>query len=312
MALALQQVTPIARRVLAWWNGVDPPEGVPLPPDESAAAPPSPEPALDSPRKAKLFSDPRFILKERVWGAGFNGPVDAAWVATFGAPLALDSKMSAVNLGAGLGGVTRAMASATGAWVTGYESNPELAEAGMELSTITGLAKRAPIQAYDPANPSLKRNSCNAIVSVDALHTIPDKPALYSAVFEALRLGGHFLFTDYLSLGARRDTPAFQEWLKLEPGPAHLTTPDEVKTALQGTGFDVRIVENISNEMRHLATLGWAKFAEALRKKNFDRRLGAALTDELALWLARLRVMEAGEIGAFRVHAMKPSSKPAR
>lgn len=28
MALALQQVTPIARRVLAWWNGVDPPEGV--------------------------------------------------------------------------------------------------------------------------------------------------------------------------------------------------------------------------------------------------------------------------------------------
>ncbi|MSO69178.1 MAG: class I SAM-dependent methyltransferase [Alphaproteobacteria bacterium] len=86
--------------------------------------------------------------------------------------------MSAVNLGASLGGVSRAMASATGAWVTGYESNPELAEAGMELSTITGLAKRAPIQAYDPAAPSLKRNSCNAIVSVDSLHTIPDKPAL--------------------------------------------------------------------------------------------------------------------------------------
>ncbi|MSO69177.1 MAG: hypothetical protein EXQ98_02680 [Alphaproteobacteria bacterium] len=131
-------------------------------------------------------------------------------------------------------------------------------------------------------------------------------------MFDALRLGGHFLFKDYFSIGARRDTPAFQEWLKLEPGPVNLTTPDEIKTALQSTGFDVRIVEDISNEMRHLATMGWAKFAETLRHKNFDRRLGAALTYELALWLARLRVMEEGEIGVFRVHAMKPSSKPAR
>ena len=249
---------------------------------------------------------------ERVWGAGFSGPVNAEWVTKFVAPLALDSKMMAVNLGAGLGGVTRAIASATGAWVTGYESKPELAEAGMELSTITGYAKRAPILGYDPAKLSLKRKSCNAIVMMEALHAIPDKPALYKSVFEGLCPGGHFLFTDYMAIGSRRDTPAFQEWLKLEPGPLHLSTPEETKTALQEAEFDVRIVEDISNEIRNLITMGWAGFAEVLRHKSFDRRLGAALTDELPLWLARLRAIESHEIGAFRVHAMRPSNKPAR
>ncbi len=174
------------------------------------------------------------------------------------------------------------------------------------------MGKRAPILAYDPNKPSLKREGCNAVIATDAFHAIADKPSLYNTVFDALRVDGHFLYTDYMAKGADRASPAIQEWLKVEPGPVHLTTPDETKAALQAADFDVRIVADTSGEIRHLITLGWARFAEMLSQTSFDRRLGAALADELALWLARLRVIESGEVGAFRVHAMKLKSKPKR
>lgn len=314
MALALPNVAPLARRMRAWWNGVELTGEAPPPltaPCEAAPAMPS-LPPLDSNRKAALWGDPRIHLMERVWGTGFSGPGDAEWIAGLVAPLALDSKMTVVNLGAGLGGVARTIAAAAGVWVTGYESRPAFVEAGMELSKLAGAAKRAPIRAYDPNALSLKRESCNAVIAIDAFHAIADKPALYNAVFDALRLDGHFLFTDYMARGADRASPAIQEWLKLEPGAVHLSGPDETKAALQAAEFDVRIVEDISAEVRHLVTIGWARFAEALRQTSFDRRLGAALADELALWLARLRVIESGEIGVYRVHAMKLKSKPKR
>ncbi len=310
MALALKKVGPFARRALAWWNGIELPSEAPPPSAPCAAAPVKASlPPLVSDRKSALWTDPRSHLIEQVWGAGFGGPVDAEWVARFVAPLALNSKMTAINLGAGLGGVARATTLSTGTWVTGYEAKPELVEAGMELSTLEGLAKRAPILPFDFAKPSLKRESCNAVIAINAFYTLADKAALYSAMFDALRVGGHVLFADYMAIGNKRDTPAFQEWLKLEGEPVHLSSPDETKAALAAAQFDVRIVEDVSPEMRHLITLGWARFAEALRQTNFDRRLGVALADELALWLARLRVLESREVGVFRVHAIKLNAK---
>lgn len=313
-ALALPNVAPLARRVRAWWNGLELTGQTPgSSPRPCGAAPTKPNlPPLDGERKATLFTDPRIHLMERVWGVGFSGPGDAAWVANFVAPLALDGKMTVANLGAGLGGVARAIATASGTWVSGYDARPDFVQAGMELSKIAGAAKRAPILAYDPNALSLKHEGFNAVIATEAFHAVADKPALYGAVFDALRLNGHLLFTDYLAKRVDRASPAIQEWLKLEPGPVHLSTPDETKAALQAAQFDVRIVEDMNAEMRHLITVGWGRFAEALRQTSFDRRLGAALADELALWLARLRVIESGEVGVFRVHALKLKNKPKR
>lgn len=313
---ALPNVAPLARRVRAWWNGLELSGDSPSQPSPQAPCEAAPLnqslPPLESNRKAALWTDPRLHLMERVWGTGFSGPGDAAWVAALVSPLALDSKMTVVNLGAGLGGIARAIAEAAGVWVTGYESRPAFVEAGMELSKLSGMAKRAPILAYDLSKVSLKNNSCNALISVDTFHAVSDKLALYNAAFDALRVDGHFLFTDYMAKGADRNTPAIQEWLKVEPGPVHLSTPEETKSQLVEADFDVRIVADISEETRHLITLGWARYAEMLRQTSFDRRLGGALADELATWLARLRVIESGQVGVFRVHAIKIKNRPRR
>ncbi len=151
MALALPNVAPLARRMRAWWNGLElTGEAGPalLPAPSSApceAAPVSVEmPPIYSKRKAPLWTKPRFHLMERVWGTGFSGPGNAEWVAALVSPLALDSKMTVVNLGAGLGGVARAIAESAGVWVTGYESRPDFVEAGMELSKLMGYGQASP------------------------------------------------------------------------------------------------------------------------------------------------------------------------
>ncbi|MGD9536581.1 MAG: class I SAM-dependent methyltransferase [Alphaproteobacteria bacterium] len=308
MALSLAKVSPLARRMRAWWEGYELGEAAEAGP-QPAAAPPAgrKETVLPIPegRKSTLFQQAEIQLRERVWGVGFDGPGDADWVFRFVAPLALDNKMTVAHLGAGLGGITRAIAGATGAWTTGYEARADHAEAGMELSTMAGQVKRAPVVGYDPPALPKDASKCHAVIAVDAFRAIADKPALYASVFGVLRTDGHFLFTDYLLKGGARDAPAVADWLALEPAPVHLSTPEETREALAKVRFDVRIVEEMSGEVSRLIIASWARFAETLTRDNFDRRLGTALADELALWLARLRVLESGAVGAYRVHAIK-------
>jgi len=308
MALSLVKVSPLARRVRAWWEGCDLGEAAEAaPPSPASSAAPGENPVLPIPegRKSALFRQAAVQLRERVWGVGFDGPGDADWVFRFVAPLALDNKMTVAHLGAGLGGITRAIAGATGAWTTGYEAEAGHAEAGMELSIMAGQVKRAPVVSYEPPALPAGTSRCHAVIAVDATRAIAEKTALYDSVFGALRVDGHLLFTDYMLKGGARDAPAVADWLALEPGPVHLSNPEETREGLSKAGFDVRIVEEMSGEVSRLIIASWARFAETLTRENFDRHLGPALADELALWLARLRVLESGAVGAYRVHAIK-------
>src|SRR3546814_19255546 len=64
-------------------------------------------------------------------------------------PLALNPAHTVIDVGAGLGGATRLIAEKFDIWITGLESDREVADKGMELSTMAGLAKRAPIHHFD-------------------------------------------------------------------------------------------------------------------------------------------------------------------
>src|SRR3546814_16245334 len=60
-------------------------------------------------------------------------------------PLARNPAHAVIDVGAGLGDATRLIAEKFDIWITGLESDREVADKGMELSTMAGLAKRAPI-----------------------------------------------------------------------------------------------------------------------------------------------------------------------
>jgi cyclopropane fatty-acyl-phospholipid synthase-like methyltransferase len=297
----------LARRLRAWWNGIEaPPEADGTPASATAAGVTADASAADfGGRKASAWQNPRLRVVERVFGTGFLGPNNEAWADLLIQPLNLDSKMTVLHLSAGLGGITRAIAKLSGAWVTGYESSPELAEAAMELSTLAGLGKRAPIQPYNPEAPGLKPKSCNAVVATKAFASVDNKAGLYDAVFAALRLDGHLMLTEYLRTGSNANAPAMLEWVKHEPRPVELSSVEETERELARVGFDVRVVEDVSKDLQRRIAASWAAFARTLAEAGLDRGLVSSLTDELSLWMARTNVLESGAVASYRIHAIK-------
>lgn len=65
-------------------------------------------------------------------------------------PLGLDKSSSMIELGAGMGGATREIAAATGAYLTAWEIDPELAEEGAVQADVVGLEKKASVLVLDP------------------------------------------------------------------------------------------------------------------------------------------------------------------
>ena len=80
----------------------------------------------------------------------------------------LDPAMSVLDLGAGLGGAVRTMCeklALDGVWVTGFEVDEILVEAGMGLSVKYGMGEKAPVHAFDPATFAHKQASVDCVFS---------------------------------------------------------------------------------------------------------------------------------------------------
>ena len=64
-----------------------------------------------------------------------------------------------------------------------------------DRATEQGLAKRAQFQVGDFTATGIQEASCDAVMSLDVLHYVPDKAAAANEVARILRLGGRFAFT---------------------------------------------------------------------------------------------------------------------
>jgi hypothetical protein len=305
----------LAKRLHAWWGGyyldeAAPPVGEDAEDDEDArplagaSAPPG-LPAEFAARKAAAWSDPRLQVMERLWGTGFVSPGGHDYIMNLIRPLGLDSTMTVIELGAALGGATRAIAAETGAWTNGYEDSALLAEAAAELSTMAGLSRKAPIEAYDPTEIDLSANSCNTIFSREAFFTIEDKDALFNAVYEALRVDGQLLFTDYMFSRSNISSGAIDTWLENEPVTPKPWSVDEVRNKLTELGFEVRITEDITPDIRTMILAAWSEFTDAFDRRQFAPGWAPALLAEAELWSGRITVLDSGDVGVYRVYGRK-------
>lgn len=257
-------------------------------------------------RMAAAFSDPRVRIMEKIFGEGFSYPGGAMLVRDLIQPLGLDSSMTVLDIGSGLGGSSRTIHSETGAWVTGYESSPLFVEAAMELSEMQGMSRKAPIHGFDPEHLELKSNGSNAIFSKDAFFTVKDKESLFAALHSGLKVDGQILFTDYLSKGSDASGAAVDDWIVGEPVRPHLWALDQVRAKLADLGFEIRVTEDVSDKMCQLITRSWGQVGDMLQSSSdFSGGLGPALLGEAELWLRRMKVMQSGQVGAFRIYGRK-------
>jgi len=299
---------PLRHRLHAWWEGYEPALGA----YEKAAYEEQKAPSGNqTPKPAtpiaveKGWTDARIEVAKRLWGEGFLSPGGAEYVIKTVKPLALDSTKSLLLLGAGLGGVARAIAEESGVWITGQEKDAQLAERGMELSTRAGLEKRVPITHYDPDSYKPKTRFYDCAFAKEEFFAVANKEHLFAAIYHGLKRDGQLLFTDFVLQKSGMSSPAIEKWAAKEPYPPHLWSVDQVTACLKNQGFDIRIIEDISEEHRHIAVEAWSEFARHLRPEKIEPGIGPVLTDEAERWQRRMEALGSGDIRIYRFHAIK-------
>lgn len=295
----------LRRRFVAWWEGDDPPPAAPRAGKPDAPEPPPANAAPGAPVLPDRWSAPRVRISELIWGDGFSFPGGVDHVLKLVKPMGLTKEKSMLDLGSGLGGASRVIAKTFGTWVTGMEMSKTLAQAGMAASEKAGLAKKAPIEWFDPETVLLPARKFDAVFSRLVLLWVKEKQRLIGEMNKALKPGGHLMFLELVEGGKDKAGKALEAW---RSGEDHAPLPgsrDAYAAVLKGLKLDVRVAEDVTPEFRGLVLEGWARLAQSLKPGSLAPDEAAALAHEVELWTRRVAALESGALAAVRFYAIK-------
>ncbi len=305
---------PLKWRLLAWWKGydiADIKERIRLW-EQRKQPKKSKKPAPEEKGKKILWDAERVKITQMIWGDGFCGPGGTQNVIDMSKLLALSPKMSAIVIGAGLGGPARVLAQEFGVWISGYESNRVLAEEGMKISVGKGLEKKAPITHIDlNKSPEFERIFDRAF-SKESLYLIENKAGLVKIIFDQLKDDSLFLINDYVVRDHDSLThPDVIDWIEHEPVSPYPMTSETLIYTLEKAGFQIRIQENITGQYLEMINEAWANAEKAVIAMSEDdeaaRQNMFAILKEAELWNRRTKIMRSGELMLYRYLAHKPA-----
>jgi cyclopropane fatty-acyl-phospholipid synthase-like methyltransferase len=292
-------------KVRAWWEGYD----------LSALKSQQKKPAFQAEEQEQddtggkispFWTRERIKVNEFIFGQGHTTPTTPEHIAALIKPMGLDDSKSVLDIGAGLGGVTRYMGREAGAWVEGVEDDPVLAYAGMLRSCKAGIEKKAAIAPceYELLSPGKK---FDAIFSKEVFFQIKHKENLFAFIKASMKERGHLCFTDYVLKHSQKPHDKVREWFDEEEPRPMVWSVSQYTDLMFGMGFDIRITEDISDKHRAMIMASWAEIPEplvALGKRNPAAQ--TMIVEEAERWMRRVAAIETGDVRVFRFYALGP------
>ncbi|HEY4161783.1 MAG TPA: methyltransferase domain-containing protein [Dongiaceae bacterium] len=291
-------------RLRAWWEGdiLSEPKATPAP---AAAA----QPAAKASRLPAVpvhpvdRADIRF--PQHVWGDGFAGPGDAAFILKLVNPFAVNSESTLMDFGASLGGGARAISEKFGIWITGFEPDPDLAVAGHEISMRKGM-KRAEVKPYSLQDFAPKAASFDGVFSHDTLHTLPGKEKLLGTFVNCLKPRGHIAITDFVvAPGISAGDERLAKFTGRAGQLSHFWSDQQYQAQLSALKFDIRIDEDITASYRSMIIEGWVNFTESGGSRSAAKEFPDEMVAEADFWTRRTAAIDSGIIQLRRYHAIK-------
>ena len=247
----------------------------------------------------------RLSLVQKVWGEGFTTPGGRKHTLDMVTSFGLDPAMSVLDLGTGLGGAARAMCEKFGVWVTGFEVDPDLVEAGMALSVKAGMSEKAQVLAFDPATFEHKQGSVDCVFSKEFLFAVEDKNKFLKTIEDLLKPKGQFMFTDFMLTEPHLRTPAIKNWIENEPLTPKPWALEDYEVGLVGARLNTRVTEDITKVFRAMVIKGWSDYTEKAEPGSVGLESAPALVDEVELWTRRIQAIDSGDLKVYRIHAFK-------
>ena len=156
----------------------------------------------------------------------------------------LEPGRNVVDVGCGIGGTSRYLASAFGCTVTGVDLTPEFCEVARELSRWTGLDELTTFHCASALDLPLPDAGFDVAWTEHVQMNISDKEGLYREVARVVRPAGLLVFHDiFQGPGGEAHFPV--PWAG-EASLSHLVSPAEARAVLESVGFSVRVWRDLT------------------------------------------------------------------
>jgi methyltransferase family protein len=265
----------------------------------AAVAPGEPVPPLDP-----------LTVRQWLWGPGFHTPGNAEYVLNLVKPFAANPAMSMLDVAAGLGGAARAVSEEFGTYITGLERDPELARRGMEMSVAAGKHKHAPVTPVDPESFELRTGAFDCILGRGATYMVQEKERFMRVLILGMKQRGQLLLTDYVVEPSLAQRPELALWSSLQPYKPSLWTLQQYADCFKSLGFDVRITEDITHDLKLQIVLGWENLVQTVAIKALPRAHKLAVVNEAERWVKTIIALDSGVVKAYRFYALAGASRP--
>ena len=169
----------------------------------------------------------------------------------------LNSNHKVLDVGSGVGGASRYLASEFGCQVIGIDLSDEYCRVAQSFADRLELASLVTYRQGSALDMPFEDNSFDVVWTQHATMNIADKPKLYSEIVRVLRPNGHFAMYDVL---AGPVSPLYYPvpWAP-DPSISFLTTPDKLRQLLEAKGLQIL-------SWRDTSTIGRGWFKEVAAK----------------------------------------------
>jgi len=143
-----------------------------------------------------------------------------------------------LDIGCGIGGAARFIASSVGCQVTGLDLTPEFIEVAKDLTHRVRLDDRLTFETASATAMPFADSTFDAAITLHVAMNIADRESLYAEAARVIKPGGTLCIYDVMkNNGDELDFPV--PWARTK-STSHLTTPEQMRRLLHGAGFAVR------------------------------------------------------------------------
>lgn len=150
--------------------------------------------------------------------------------------LEVTPEMQVLDIGCGIGGPARSIASRHNCRVQGIDLTPEYVQTARHLSARVGLDDLTDFEEGSATEIPLEADTADMAWMLHVGMNIPDKQALFAEAARVLRPGGHFVVFDVME-GPVAKPPEFPVPWASSPEMSHVMHADGYRSAASDAGF---------------------------------------------------------------------------